>query len=190
MVWFLHKTSIIQKIRIGYYHYLSSNKPVLYDSKINQPVYWVGLGNISAKKTNFGVSISPYFLSGYMYIEARSKDSTISIGENTVINNNAVIIADKMSIDIGASCLIGCNFMVFDSDFHGLSTTNRLNGKYESKPVFIQDNVFIGNNVTVTKGVTIGKNSVIGSGSIVTSDVKENSIYAGNPAKFIKCIPV
>jgi len=79
--------------------------------------------------------------------------------------------------------------MVFDSDFHGLSINDRLSRNYEAKPVYIDDNVFIGNNVTVTKGVVIGKNSVIGSGSIVTRDVQENSIYAGNPARFIKLIP-
>lgn len=33
--------------------------------------------------------------------------------------------------------------------------------------------------------VRIGNNVVIGAGSVVTDDVPANSVYAGNPAKFI-----
>jgi carbonic anhydrase/acetyltransferase-like protein (isoleucine patch superfamily) len=34
--------------------------------------------------------------------------------------------------------------------------------------------------------VSIGRNSVIGAGSVVASDIPENVIAAGNPAKVIK----
>lgn len=50
----------------------------------------------------------------------------------------------------------------------------------------------MGNNVTVyanaviVGNVHIGSNSVIGAGSVVLSDVPENEIWAGNPARFIK----
>lgn len=49
--------------------------------------------------------------------------------------------------------------------------------------------MFIGNDVKVLKGVTIGDNSVIGAGSVVVKNVEANSIYAGNPARFIKHVP-
>ena len=45
--------------------------------------------------------------------------------------------------------------------------------------------VFIGVNSTVLCNTTIGNNVIIGAGSIVTSDIPSNSVYAGNPAKFI-----
>ena len=41
---------------------------------------------------------------------------------------------------------------------------------------------------TILPGVTIGENSIVGAGSVVTKDVPDNSIYAGNPAGFIKRI--
>jgi maltose O-acetyltransferase len=36
------------------------------------------------------------------------------------------------------------------------------------------------------KGVTIGRGAIIGAGSIVTKDVAPFTLYAGNPAKFIR----
>jgi maltose O-acetyltransferase len=38
------------------------------------------------------------------------------------------------------------------------------------------------------KGVTIGRNAVIGKGSIVTTDIPENVVAAGIPAKVIRLL--
>ncbi|MEZ4692180.1 MAG: DapH/DapD/GlmU-related protein [Ignavibacteria bacterium] len=52
----------------------------------------------------------------------------------------------------------------------------------------IEDDVWIGANCFIMKGVTIGKGSIVGAGSVVISEVKPFSIYAGNPAVFVKAI--
>lgn len=57
-----------------------------------------------------------------------------------------------------------------------------------SGKVCIGNNVFIGMNAIITRNVTIGNNVIIGAGSIVTKDCKENSVYAGNPAKYIMSV--
>lgn len=54
--------------------------------------------------------------------------------------------------------------------------------------VKIGNNVFIGMNSIILKGVNIGNNVVIGAGSVVNKDVPDNSVVAGNPAKFIMSI--
>ncbi len=179
-------TLLYQKVRIFFYRLQSLNQPLLQNCKIYQPLYCLGKGKIKANKVSFGVTISPFFLNGYIYLDARAESASIEIGENTFINNNAVIIADRSSICIGKACLIGAHFSVMDSDFHGLEPQERFSENYKTKAVTVGDNVFIGNNVTITKGVTVGKNAVIGTGSIVTSDVPENTIYAGNPARFVR----
>lgn len=56
------------------------------------------------------------------------------------------------------------------------------------KGVKVGSNVFIGQEAIILRGVTIGDNVVIGAGSVVTKDVPSGSVYAGNPAKFIKSI--
>jgi len=37
----------------------------------------------------------------------------------------------------------------------------------------------------ILPNVIIGPNSVIGAGSVITKNIPPNTIYAGNPAKFI-----
>ncbi len=52
-------------------------------------------------------------------------------------------------------------------------------------PITIRDNSFVGVNSIIMPYVTIGPNSIVGAGSVVTKDVPPNTVYAGNPAKFI-----
>jgi carbonic anhydrase/acetyltransferase-like protein (isoleucine patch superfamily) len=52
----------------------------------------------------------------------------------------------------------------------------------------IEDEVLIGMGAIVMDGAVIGKNSIIGAGAIVTQNtiVPPGTIWAGNPAKYIK----
>lgn len=59
----------------------------------------------------------------------------------------------------------------------------------EVKDITIGNNVFIGADAIIMPGVTLGDWSVVGAGSVVTKDVPPHSIFAGNPAKFIKNLP-
>jgi len=49
--------------------------------------------------------------------------------------------------------------------------------------VELMDNVYISMNVTVMPDVRINKDCIISSGSVVTSDIPENSLASGIPAK-------
>ncbi len=49
--------------------------------------------------------------------------------------------------------------------------------------VEIMDNVYVAMNVVIMPDVRIGKNCIITAGSVVTSDIPENSVASGNPAK-------
>lgn len=52
--------------------------------------------------------------------------------------------------------------------------------------VEIGNHVFIGQDSTILCNVRIGDYAVIGEGSVVTSDVLPHTVYAGNPARFVK----
>lgn len=84
----------------------------------------------------------------------------ISVGDNVTFSVNVKILAhDASTVKTGAHTKIGI--------------------------VKIGDNVFIGANSVVLCNTRIGNNVIIGAGSVVTKDIPSNSVYAGNPAKFI-----
>jgi len=55
-------------------------------------------------------------------------------------------------------------------------------------PTLVKRGASIGSNVTVMCGIKIGTCSIVGAGSVVISDVPDNVIVAGNPARVIKKI--
>lgn len=46
----------------------------------------------------------------------------------------------------------------------------------------------IGSGATLLCGVTIGERAIVGAGSVVTSDVPDNAVVAGNPARLLKIL--
>jgi maltose O-acetyltransferase len=177
-----------QRFRVFIYSLLSDINHSENLARRNQPVLISGRGRVQFGLCNFGVWPSPYYLNGYIHIEAREETARIDIEDGVWINNNAVIIAERCSIRISANTLIGTEFTVYDSDFHDLHPNRRQSGTHECAPVIIGHNVFIGSRVTVLKGVTIGNNSIIASGSIVSASIPENCIAAGVPARVIRAI--
>ena len=174
-----------QQLRIWKYKIFSNIYHCDNLAQTNQPVLMTGRGRVKLGCCNLGVWPSPYFLSGYIHLEARESTASIEIEEGVWINNNAVIIAERSIIRTCANTLIGTEFTVYDSDFHDLHPQRRLAGTHECAPVNIGKNVFIGSRVTVLKGVTIGDNVVIAAGSLVTKDVPKSQIVGGVPAKVI-----
>jgi acetyltransferase-like isoleucine patch superfamily enzyme len=72
----------------------------------------------------------------------------------------------------------------------GLSIIRCLYPEYKDidlfEPINIGNNVFLGYGVTVLPGAEIGDNVIVGANSVVTKKkLKDNSIYAGVPAKYI-----
>lgn len=51
--------------------------------------------------------------------------------------------------------------------------------------VELQDNTYIAMNVTVMPDVRVGKDTIVTAGSVVTSDIPENSVASGVPAKVV-----
>jgi len=117
-------------------------------------------------------------------------NASIKIGRDCGISGLTVCAAK--SVEIGDECLIGANVTIADTDFHPIASRNRRHSDNENnigvEPVVIGKNIFIGTGSFILKGVHIGNNSVIGAMSVVISDVSPDSIYAGNPARFIKKI--
>ena len=89
-------------------------------------------------------------------------------------------------ISIGNNCKItyGVTFMTHDGAKWVLEQNHDFEGT-KFGPITIRDNSFVGVNSIIMPDVEIGPNSIVGAGSIVTGDVPPNTVYAGNPARFI-----
>ncbi|MCE1189122.1 MAG: 2,3,4,5-tetrahydropyridine-2,6-dicarboxylate N-acetyltransferase [Ignavibacteria bacterium] len=116
----------------------------------------------------------------------------VEIGDNCVIMMGAVInigavIGEKTMIDMNT--VIGGRAIVGKECHIGAGTV--IAGVIEppsAEPVVIGDNVVIGANAVVLEGVKVGNGSVIAAGAIVVSDVPENVVVAGMPARVIKTV--
>ncbi|WP_226950904.1 acyltransferase [Rouxiella sp. S1S-2] len=113
---------------------------------------------------------------------------TLTIGNGVFFNENNHLVCHS-SMSIGDDCLFGQNVCFFDSDhqFGNLEKKIRDQG-YSIKPVSVADNVWIGAGSIVTKGTSIGAHSVIGANSVVRGLLDGQSVYAGNPVKFVRNI--
>ena len=109
-------------------------------------------------------------------------DGVIKIGDNVLISPGVRIISAK-EIIIKSNVMIASNVYISDSDWHGIY--DRVNTPGLSQNITIEENSWIGEGSKISKGVKIGKNSIIGLGSVVTSNVPDNEIFGGNPAKKI-----
>ncbi|BDM77601.1 acetyltransferase [Acaryochloris marina MBIC10699] len=125
----------------------------------------------------------------------------IQVGEDCYVGENSRIWSAN-KVEIGNRVLISHNVNIHDTDGHPLNKQLRYDHFLEivtnghpkseleipSSAIQIHNDVWIGFNATVLKGVTIGEGAVIGAASVVTKDVPPHSIYAGNPACFIRWI--
>lgn len=98
----------------------------------------------------------------------------IDIGENVSINRNSIIVCKSM-VRIGDGTSIGPNVCIYDHN-HKISKNGFYKNEFTVGGITIGKNVWIAANCTILKGVTIGDNSIIGAGCVVSSDVPANTL--------------
>lgn len=97
------------------------------------------------------------------------------IGENVWIDNlGEVTIGRNVCISQGAMLLCG------NHNYKKPSFDLMVDG------INLADGAWCGAQATVCPGVSFGKHAVLAVGAVATSDLDENGIYQGNPAKKIR----
>jgi len=162
--------------------FVSNGMPILLVHKNAK----VNIG-INFKMNNF-ITSNPIGRNWKCFIIVRN-NASLCIGNNVGISGTSIVCHKFIQIDDNVK--IGGNVCIYDTDFHSLSSGDRINRIKDKnntivKSVHIEKNVFIGAHSTILKGVKIGENSIIGACSVVTKNIPKNEIWAGNPAKFIK----
>ncbi len=118
------------------------------------------------------------------------------ISQNSLISNSRIGIGNYIACNtvivntnIGNYCSIAPGVQIggMQHSYWWLSTSPRLSNKcISNKTTIIGNDVWIAAGCIIKQGVTIGDGAVIGAMSFVNTDVPENSIYFGSPAKFYK----
>jgi UDP-2-acetamido-3-amino-2,3-dideoxy-glucuronate N-acetyltransferase len=128
----------------------------------------------------------------FCHIQSGAKiGKNCSLGQNVNISNN-VIIGNGVKIQNNVSVYEGVELE--DYVFCGPSCvfTNDLTprakypkGRDGYKKTLVKEGASIGANATIVCGHTIGKWAMVAAGAVVTSDVPDNALVAGVPAKKI-----
>ncbi|MCE5174365.1 MAG: acyltransferase [Bacteroidales bacterium] len=114
-----------------------------------------------------------------------SSGGIFEIGNNFWVNAFTEFYCRK-GLKFGDDVLIGFHIIIMDTDYHPIfNEQNEIINP--NREVVFGNKVWIGSNVTILKGSHIGNNIVVGAGSVVTGNLlEENSIYFGNPARYVK----
>src|SRR5512133_1010317 len=95
------------------------------------------------------------------------------LGKGTDIGAHTVRLCQQ-GIEIQDKAQIGPNCSILS-----ISTIDGKQGK-----VTIKRNARVGANSVIMPGVTVGENSIVGAGSVLTTNVPDDQVWYGSPAKF------
>jgi maltose O-acetyltransferase len=106
----------------------------------------------------------------------------VQIGKNSTVLYPAYVDGRwPYLLEIGNNVVISINATILTHD----ASTAYAGDMVKVGKVIVHDHCFIGANCTILSGVSIGPESIVGAGSIISRDVPPNTVYAGNPARFI-----
>ncbi|QIK52864.1 serine acetyltransferase [Dysgonomonas sp. HDW5B] len=95
------------------------------------------------------------------------------------LGKKRTVLPHPVGIVIGEGVSLGDDCRIFQNVTIGVKSTK------ENIYPTIGDNVIISANAVIIGNIHIGNNVTIGAGSIVLSDVPNNAVVAGNPARII-----
>lgn len=121
------------------------------------------------------------------FSDSTCSNSKLIIDSDTSSNGISIMILENDSqITIGKDCMFSSDIILWCTDTH---TITDIDGNITNigHSIEIGNHCWIGMHAKILKNTKIPDDSIVGMGSIVTKKFETpNSIYAGNPARFIK----
>ncbi len=111
----------------------------------------------------------------------------LSLGDHSSIHPRCQLNAYLKPITIGRGVMIAPNCALYSYN-HGIAPDVPIREQplVSKGEIVIGDEAWLSVGVTVLSGVRIGNHAVIGAGSVVTSDIPDNALAMGVPAKVVK----
>lgn len=113
-------------------------------------------------------------------------DGEIIIGDNVEIGKDTIIFSKKKVV-LGDNTLVAAQCYIIDSN-HGTKKNELIrNQNLENKNgIIIGNDVWIGAGSKIIKGARIHDGAIIGAMSLVNSNINDNCIAVGIPARIVK----
>jgi acetyltransferase-like isoleucine patch superfamily enzyme/glycosyltransferase involved in cell wall biosynthesis len=145
---------------------------------IKQPFQWIDIQHCHIEK-DLTIWISEY----------AGAEPKLTLKGSNYIGRNCFLGVHK-PITIGQHVQIGAYSYIISANHNYASRKLPIYAQgFVGEEIVIEDEVWIGARVVILPGVIIGRGAIIGAGSVVTRSIPEYEIWAGVPAKFIKCRP-
>jgi acetyltransferase-like isoleucine patch superfamily enzyme len=110
------------------------------------------------------------------------------VGRNCKISSHSFVCE---GVTIEDNVFIG-HGVTFINDAYPRATTPdgrpQTEKDWSVEPTLVKKGASVGSGATVLSNVVIGENALVGAGSVVTSDVPDNAIVAGSPARLLRFI--
>ena len=115
-------------------------------------------------------------------------NNVFHLGKNNYINDNLIVIlSEGKHVFIGDNGAYSFGIWFRTADPHLIYDRHSNIRINPSRSIFVGDHVWIGQNALILKGTQIDSGSIIGGNSVISGKhIPNNSIYAGNPVRFIR----
>jgi len=129
--------------------------------------------------------VSFWFYSNRIFLISKFLELIIFLIYNSRVPSSVKIGKNTKFAYLGIGCVIHKNTIIGENCILGQGITIGGRGKRPGLPI-IGNNVYIGAGARILGPITIGDNVIIGPNSVVITNVPNNTIVGGIPAKIIK----
>lgn len=113
----------------------------------------------------------------------RLRKSGAKVGKNVFFGDGVYVELENANLlEIGDGAVLSAfsKIILHDSSLKNTVGFDVLYGK-----VVIGKKAYIGAGTIILPGTIVGNGTIVGAGSLVKGILKKNSVYAGNPAKYL-----
>jgi maltose O-acetyltransferase len=148
--------------------------------------------------------VHPYIRTILLRRLGANLDKSARIAENVYLGSNKIIMGQHTFVNVGS--FLDGNAPIIIEDYvrvgpyvkiltgthsyrHSVIRRRTEDGTV-AKEVVIKKGSWVGMGAIILPGVTIAEGCIIAAGAVVIKDTEPNGLYAGNPAKRVKDLPV
>ena len=110
-----------------------------------------------------------------------TRPSNLRIGTGTFVNRNCYLDLEGV-LTLGRNVTVG-HGATFVTTHHELGTADHRCGASWGVPIDVGDGSWLGANVTILPGVVVGRGAIVGANALVVTDVPDNALVVGSPAR-------